>query len=253
MSMNMAVPDIMNRMWKSKSGTLVKDRCFRGVGTAVLLASLACAQTSPAGHWEGVLNGDGGGITVSLDLARNNKAEWVASMGVPSQNATGLVVKDLVVTGTSVKFMAVELRMAKLDLTLGDGKLGGTLTSPGGSLPIQFNRTGEANVQLPAASPAVSKDLEGDWAGIMKTPGPELEIAVHFKNQPDNTVMATIDIPAQNAMGMPIDVKQTGDKVEFGLGIAHALFKGTLSKDRRELSGLLGHDEQAMQVTLKKK
>ena len=227
---------------------------FRRIGAAIWFASALCAQTSPAGHWEGVLNADGGGITVSLDLARNNKAEWVASMGVPSQNATGLVVKDLVVTGTSVKFMAVELRMAKLDLTLGDGKLGGTLTGPGGSLPIQFNRTGEANVQLPAASPAVSKDLEGDWAGIMKTPGPELEIAVHFKNQPDNTVMATIDIPAQNAMGMPInDVKQTGDKVEFGLGIAHALFKGTLSKDRRELSGLLGHDEQAMQVTLKKK
>jgi hypothetical protein len=50
MSMNMAVPDIMNRMWKSKSGTLVKDRCFRGVGTAELLASLACAQAGPDGH-----------------------------------------------------------------------------------------------------------------------------------------------------------------------------------------------------------
>jgi len=227
---------------------------FRCIGAAIWFASALCAQTSPAGHWEGVLNADGRQITVSLDLARNNKAEWVASMGVPSQNATGLVVKDLIVTGTSVKFMAVELQMAKLDLTLGDGKLAGTITGPRGSLPIEFKRNGEGVVHLPAASPAVSKDLEGDWAGTLKTPGPELEIAVNFKNQPDNTVMATIDIPAQNAMGMPIsDVKQTGDKVEFGLKIAHASFQGTLSKDRGELSGLLGHDEQAMQVTLKKK
>ena len=64
---------------------------FRRIGAAIWFASVLCAQTSPAGHWEGVLNADGGQITVSLDLARNNKAEWVASMGVPSQNATGLV------------------------------------------------------------------------------------------------------------------------------------------------------------------
>jgi len=229
-------------------------RLLRGAGAAVLFAALSCAQTGPGGHWEGAFTAGNREIGLTLDLARNDKAEWIASMGMPAPNATGLVVKDLAVNGNSVKFMAVELQMAKLDLTLADGKLAGTITGPDGSLPIQFKRTGEANVQLPAASPAVSKDLEGDWAGILKTPGPELQIAVHFKNQPDNTVIATIDIPAQNAIGMPInDVKQTGDRVEFGLKIAQASFRGTLNKDRGELTGQLGHDEQAMQVTLKKK
>jgi hypothetical protein len=233
---------------------MMSTRLLRGAGAAVLFAALSCAQTGPGGHWEGAFAAGNREIGLTLDLARNDKAEWIASMGMPAQNATGLVVKDLAVNGNSVKFMAVELQMAKLDLTLADGKLAGTITGPSGSLPIQFKRTGEANVQLPAASPAVSKDLEGDWAGILKTPGPELQIAVHFKNQPDNTVIATIDIPAQNAIGMPInDVKQAGDRVEFGLKIAHASFQGTLNKDRGELTGQLGHDEQAMQVTLKKK
>ena len=232
----------------------MSPRTMRRIGAALWFASALCAQTSPAGHWEGVFDTDGRDIGLSLDLTRNDKAEWIASMGSPPQNVTGLVVKDLAVNGNSVKFMAVELQMAKLDLTLADGKLAGTITGPRDSLPIEFKRTGEAHVQLPAASPAVSKDLEGDWVGTLKTPGPELQIAVHFKNQPDNTVLATIDIAAQNAMGMPInDVKQTGDKVEFGLKIAHASFQGTLSKDRGELSGQLGHDEQTMQVTLKKK
>ena len=55
-------------------------------------------------------------------------------------------------------------------------------------------------------------------------------------------------------MALPInDVKQAGDRVEFGLKIANASFQGTLNKDRGELTGQLGHDEQAMQVTLKKK
>jgi hypothetical protein len=239
---------------KRGSMHMMSTRLLRGVGAAVLFAALSCAQTGPGGHWEGAFTAGNREIGLTLDLARNDKAKWIASMGMPASNETGLVVKDLAVNGNSVKFMAVELQMAKLDLTLADGNLVGTITGPGGSLPIQFKRTGEANVQLPAASPAVSKDLEGDWAGILETPGPELQIAVHFKNQPDNTVIATIDIPARNAIGMPInDVKQTGDRVEFGLKIAHSSFQGTLHKDRGELTGKLGHDEQAMQVTLKKK
>jgi hypothetical protein len=224
----------------------------RRIGAALWFASVLSAQTSPAGHWEGVLKAEGREITLSLDLDRNAKSEWIGSMG--AQNATGLVVKDLVVNGNSVKFMAVELQMAKLDLTLANGRLGGTFNGPRGPMPIEFKRTGDANVRLPAASPAVSKELEGDWVGTLKTPGPELDITIHFKNQPDNTVVATIDIPAQNAVGMPInDVKQTGDQVEFGLKIAHAAFQGTLNKERNELTGQLGHDEQVMAVTLKKK
>jgi hypothetical protein len=220
---------------------------------AICFISALSAQT---GHWEGVLNAGDRQIGLSLDLARNDKSEWIASMGVPAQNVTGLVVKDLVVAGNSVKFMAVELQMAKLDLTLAADKLTGTIDGPGGGpLPIEFKRTGEPKVQLPPTSPAVSKDLEGDWSGTLTTPGPELQVTLHFKNQPDNTVLATVDIPATNAMGMPIDhVKQTGDKVEFGLKIAHgSIFRGTLSRDRTELTGQLNHEDQAMPLTLKKK
>ena len=55
-------------------------------------------------------------------------------------------------------------------------------------------------------------------------------------------------------MGMPIDsVKQAGDKLEFGLKIAHASFQGTLDKERGELKGQLGHEDQQMPVVLKKK
>ncbi len=45
-----------------------------------------------------------------------------------------------------------------------------------------------------------------------------MRIIFHFKNQPDDTVKATIDTPATNGFGMPLDsVKQTGRSVEVGV------------------------------------
>ena len=225
---------------------------MRFLAALVLTAAAAAAQ---AGHWEGTVNADGREIGFALDLAQNAKGEWIASMGMPAQKMTGLVVKDLAVNGKSVKFMAVEIGMARADLTLAEnGKLTGTMSNPRGALKVELARTGEAKVELPAAMPAVSKDLEGDWTGTIQTPGSDFQVEIHFKNQPDNTLKATIDIPMQNAIDMPIDnVKQTGDKVEFGLKIAHASFEGTLNKDRTELTGQLGHGAQSMAVSLKKK
>jgi hypothetical protein len=230
----------------------MSPRIWRSAAAALLLAAALAAQTGPAGHWEGTINVNGRDIPLTLDLARNDKAEWIASMG--AQGNSGLVVKDLVVEGNSLKFMAVELRMAQAALMFADGKLSGTLTASGDSLPVEFKRAGDAKVELTPASPEVSKDLEGDWVGTVKTPGPEIEISLHFKNQPDHTVRATIDIPMQNAVGMPLDnVKQSGEKLEFGLKIARASFRGTLDKERGELKGQFGQADQQMDVLLKKK
>ena len=232
------------------------DRFLRGVGVAMFLASLMWAQAGPDGHWVGTLTADGREVGLSLDLAKNEKAEWIASMGVPSENAMGLYVKDLAVSGKSVKFMAVELQMSTVDLTLGpDGKLAGTITGQrGGTLPIEFKRTGEAKVALPAASPAVSKELEGDWEGTLPAPNGGFQMMVHFKNQADKTVAATIDILNRGTMGMPInDVRQTGQKVEFGLKIAQSSFQGNLNKEGTELTGQWTHDADSLPLTLRKK
>ncbi len=230
-------------------------RLLRGVGAVALFASLVCAQKGPAGHWEGAFTANNREIGLALDLAQNAKSEWIASMGVPSENATGLVVKDVVVSGDSVTFVGVELMMAKFDLTLTpDGKMKGTLSNPRNSMPIEFKRTGEAKVQLIPPSPAVSKELEGDWEGSLQTPGRAFRMIFHFKNQPDKTVAATIDTPDSGAMGLPLnDVKQTGQSVEFGIRIAHGSFKGKLNAEATELAGQFTHEQDSLPLTLRKK
>ena len=220
---------------------------------ALLFASFMCAQAGPGGHWEADIKGDGPQLMrVTLDLAKNAKSEWIASMGLPSENRTGLVVKDVVINGNSVKFVALELMSARFDLTLGqDGKMKGTISGPS-SQPVEFKRTGEAKVELISASPAVSKELEGNWEGSLKSPNGAFQMVFHLKNQPDKTVLATFD--TSNATNLPLnDVKQTGQKVEFGMRIAHGTFQGTLNKEGTELVGQFTHEANSVPMTLLKK
>jgi hypothetical protein len=222
---------------------------------ALLPVSLLWAQPNPSGRWEGVFSAGTREITLTLDLARNAKPEWIASMGVPSENATGLVVTNLVVSGNSVKFTGVELMMSRFDLTLGaDGKMKGTLSGPQGSQPVEFRRTGEPKVELIPPSPAVSKDLEGDWEGSLETPGRQVRIVFHFRNQPDKTVAATIDTPETGGIGLPLnDVRQSGRQVDAGIKIAHATFQGTLNAESTELAGRFTHDQTSFPLTLRKR
>ena len=210
-------------------------------------------NAGPAGHWEADITGDDPQrIRVTLDLGKNAKSEWIASMGVPSENQTGMVVKDVAVNGKSVKFVAADLMMAVFDLTLGpDGSMKGTLSGPG-SQPVEFKRTGEAKVKLPPTSPAVSKELEGDWEGLIATPNGSARVVFHFKNQPDKTVTATFD--SDNRVGLPVsNVKQTGQKVEFEAKVEYARFQGSLNKEGTELVGQLTIGPNPTPLTLRKK
>jgi hypothetical protein len=251
------------RLRKFSSRAILTPRFFHGVGAILLFALFAgtgstpaFSQATPDGHWEGALKTpDGQQVKLSLDMARNAKTEWIASMGIPSQNASGLVVTNVIVDASSVKFVAVELMMSKVELTVGtDGRMSGTLTGPQGSSPIEFTRTGEAKVELIPPSPAVSKELEGDWEGTLQTPGGAFRMVFHFRNQPDNTVAATMDSLDRNEFGLPLDaVKQISKNVQVGVRIAHSEFQGTLNEQGSEIAGKFGHGENTMPLTLTKK
>jgi len=225
---------------------------------ALAIARPAYSQSGLEGHWEGALAVPNREIGLSLDLAKDTKGEWIASMGLPAQNLTGLVVMDCSVKGKSVKFVAVELMMAKFELTLGEnGVLKGTISSPQGPAPISFKRTGDAKVQAIPPSPAVSKELEGDWEGVLQGPGISFRMVFHFRNQADQTVFATfenLDGPGGNGMRFSLnDVKQSGASVEFGMRIAHGSFKGSLNPEGTELAGQYTHDASSVPMTLRKK
>jgi SagB-type dehydrogenase family enzyme len=81
----------------------------------------------------------------------------------------------------------------------------------------------------------------------------DFPLKFHFKNQPNHTVAATMDSPARGATAVPLnDVKQAGMKVEVGIRVAHASFRGTLNKEGTELAGEFIHEDQSVPLTLRK-
>jgi hypothetical protein len=93
-----------------------------------------------------------------------------------------------------------------------------------GSVPVDFDANRQIGVSLD-----LSKNAKSEW-------------------------VAGMGVPSPNAMAIPLnEVKQTGQNVGIGIKVAHATFKGTLNQEGTELSGQFSHEQDIVQLTLKKK
>jgi len=127
------------------------------------------------------------------------------------------------------------------------------LSTANGSVAAPMKRTGEAKLDLPKSSAAVSTEFEGDWEGSIQAPDGAHAVAVHIHNQPDKSVKATLDSLGQSATGLPLnDVVQTGNSFEFKLSVAGASFKGAFNKDTNEIAGQWSQSGMSFPLTLKK-
>jgi hypothetical protein len=92
-------------------------------------------------------------------------------------------------------------------------------------------------LQAPPAPPANAP--AGHWEGTIAVPGQTLEIQVDLATR-EQKWEGTITIPAQNVKALPLSgISVDGSAVSFGMPRVPGApaFKGTLSSDRRTLSG----------------
>lgn len=84
--------------------------------------------------------------------------------------------------------------------------------------------------------PPPAAALNGSWEGAISIMGQELKFAVHF-SEADGVLKATMDVPQQGAMGLPLtQVRHDGDKVHFELvaGPGVAVFDGVIAAGAME-------------------
>jgi len=202
---------------------------FLAVLGSVGRMSASQATPGPSGHWVGSLEA-GQTIGMEIDLATKNGA-WYGTISVPSQGSRGVPLADLVVKGNTISFA---IKGAPGDPnysgTIGaDGKtITGTFSQGGGSLPLTFERKGEAKFEIPQKSTPITKDLEGSWEGTLDVKGTLLRLVLKLANGPEGATGVLVSLD-QNNVEIPVStVTQEGSKLKLLITMISGTFDGEL-------------------------
>jgi uncharacterized protein len=78
----------------------------------------------------------------------------------------------------------------------------------------------------------------GDWKGTLKTPGPELQLALHIQQASAGAYTATLDSVDQGANGIPVSsITFEENKLKLQFDRMKAGYEATLSEDGKTLTG----------------
>ncbi len=233
---------------------------MRNFLTAVLAGlialPMALPQSKPAGsgHWEGTLQAPDRELKIAIDLAQNEKGDWIGAIAVPEQNLRDFPLAKITVKGTSVAF---ELPGVPGDPAFQgdlspDGKaIRGDLSQGGGTFPLQVKWVSEANVRLPARSTPIGKEFEGAWDGVLATPdGQKLRIRVKLANGPDGATgtFASLD---QSGNELPFTtITQKASQLTLELKIAGITYSGELKGE--QLAGTFTQGPASLPLTFRR-
>jgi len=185
-----------------------------------------------SGHWEGAIQSPQQEIAIHIDLAQNPKGEWTGSIDIPPQHLKGFPLSGIAVKGNSVMFaMNGVPGDPKFDGKVsGDGKtMSGAFTQGGADLTVSLKRTGEAVIETPAKSTAVSKELEGAWEGALDVNGNQLRLKLKMANQADGTASGSIVSVDQGGGEIPITtITQKGSNLKLELKTIGGAYDGDL-------------------------
>jgi hypothetical protein len=224
--------------------------------TFCLPVLMAQAQPNPSGHWEGTVQAPDREINISVDLAKNEKGEWIGDLDAPIQNLKNVPLINITVKDNSVSFEiegipgkpVFEGKLSE------DGKsVSGNVTVPAGVVPFQMKRTGEANVQLPPKSSPLTKEFEGTWEGTLSAGGQSFRLVTKFSKAADGTAQGTLDSLDQGASDLPLSgITIDGPSLRFDLRMVGGSYVGKLNKEATELAGEWTQGGNTLPLTFKR-
>jgi hypothetical protein len=220
-----------------------------------LCSALALAQSKPAGsgHWEGTMSPPGMSASFSVDLAKNDKGIWIGDMDIPDRNMKDAPLSKIAVDGAKVTFALGTGISFAADLAPDGKSMKGDATAGPNTFPFDLKWISEPNVVLPAKSPAVSKEFEGVWNGVITTPdGNALRVQLTLANTPDGATGTAVSLDQGNAELAVSPIKQDGKKLAFEMKIAGAAYSGELNAAGTEMTGTFTQGEFSTQLTFKK-
>jgi hypothetical protein len=186
------------------------------------------AQAVPPGHWQGSIDVPDHALVIEVDLTKNPKDEWSGTINIPEQQIKQFPLSDIAIKEDSVRFAAKGIPGdPKFDGRLAPSgtAISGEITQAGNQYTFLIRRTGDA--VIPPRSPAVSKEMEGSWEGVLEVDRKTLKLSM--ANQEDGTVNGTLTGADQTQNEIPITtITQRGSKLTFAVKTIHATYEGSL-------------------------
>lgn len=198
------------------------------------------AQNGMRGHWSGALDTPAGPLTMEVDLD-NPGSGWIGSVSIPAQGIAGLPLEAISFAEGKGSF---RLKGVPGDPTFTgtlspDGKsMQGTFVQGTASLPLKLARTGDAKVEVDAAtaSPAVAPEFLGSWEGTISA-GPGLRVALTISNTKAGAEAVMVSVDQGNAQIPVSAITQNGAKLTIQAKAISGAFDGEINKDGTELNG----------------
>lgn len=96
--------------------------------------------------------------------------------------------------------------------------------------------------------------IEGVWEGTIEVQGTSLGVTVKVTKESDGTLTATIDIPDQGAMDVPLDnVSFEDNTFSFELTAAQGSYEGKLKESGDTIEGEWSQGGMSFPLNLKRK
>lgn len=98
------------------------------------------------------------------------------------------------------------------------------------------------------------KGIEGVWEGTIEVQGTSLGVTIKITKGDDGTLSATIDIPDQGAVDMPLDnVTFEDNTFSFDLLAANGSYEGKLKESGDDIEGTWSQGGASIPLNLKRK
>jgi len=216
---------------------------MRSSARAVLVfvaGAFGYASDPPAARWEGAIQIPGREIKLVIDLAEDSTGNWIGSAIVPGFGVKGTPLADIAIKDSGVSFVLKgALGDPKFEGHLGsNGTLTGEFKQAGNAAPFQLRNIGPAQVDLPAESTAVRKELVGEWKGEMTFAGNQFRVSIKLANQAAGKATGEFVIIGKRETKLPIDlVTQEGDMLTVEMHERGMSYEGRFLKNENEING----------------
>ena len=220
-------------------------------------AFISRADEKAAGRWEGTVQIPGRPLEVVVDLAaKSDEGRWEGSITIPGLGIEGAPLSDVALNGDNVAF-SIKSALAEQHTgpakfngrVGGDGKLAGDFLQAGNTAPFALEKTGPPQVEIPARSTPITKEIEGEWKGGYELFGYPRKVTIKLQNRGPGEATAEFVIVGRKENKLPVDrVVQQGEFVTVDSHETGLSFEGRARKG--EMEGTIFQGPLEIPVTL---